>query len=194
MSAPLLKPALVAALFAIGCSTAVPAQTTATATATAPTASKADANTPMARADRKFVEKLADDGMAEVELGKLAQQRASSDSVKQFGARMVEDHGRANDELKTIATSKGMTMPATMSKDHQKDLDKLGKLSGADFDHEYVKHMVAGHEKAVSALQREAKSGKDTELKSFASRTLPTVQDHLHAAQSLDESLKSSKS
>lgn len=144
-------------------------------------------------ADRKFVEKAAIDGMAEVELGKLAQQKAASDQVKQFASRMVEDHSKANDELKQIASTKGLQLPTALDKGHQKDMEDLGKRSGADFDKKYMDHMVSEHKKDVSMFEKEAKSGKDAELKAFAAKTLPKLQEHMKLAQSVHEGVKSAK-
>ena len=144
-------------------------------------------------AERKFVEKAAIDGMAEVELGKLAQQKAASDQVKQFASRMVEDHSKANDELKQIASMKGLQVPTALDKGHQKDMENLSKRSGADFDKKYMDHMVSEHKKDVSMFEKEAKSGKDPELKAFAAKTLPKLQEHMKLAQNVHEGVKSTK-
>jgi putative membrane protein len=169
-------------------------QTTRPSTDTATTSpSGTKAAGQMDRADRKFVEEAAMGGMAEVELGKLAQQKGGSDQVKQFGARMVEDHGKANDELKQLAQAKGLSVPAAPDKSHQKEVDKLNKLSGAKFDREYMAHMLSDHRKDVSDFKKAAGSAKDSDVKSFASKTLPTLQEHLTLAQNVHDSVKSEK-
>ena len=150
------------------------------------------AGSSVARADHNFVEKAAKGGMAEVELGNLAQQRAANDQVKQFGARMVTDHTKANDELKSIASAKGITLPAP-GKGEMKDMDKFGKMTGTDFDKAYMKHMVSDHKKDVSLFEKESKSGKDPELKAFAAKTLPTLREHLQLAQQVNDAVKSAK-
>ena len=94
--------------------------------------------TTISSSDRKFMEKAAQGGMAEVQLGKLATEKANADQVKQFGQRMVDDHGKANQELKQLASQKGVTLPTTMDKSAQKEYDRLSKLSGAEFDQEYM--------------------------------------------------------
>jgi putative membrane protein len=166
---------------------ATPAQSpAASATGMAPAKS-------MPRTDKKFIEKAAMGGMVEVALGNLAQQKASSDPVKQFGAQMVTDHSKANDDLKQLASAKGVSLPGALDRSHQKDVDRLGKLAGADFDREYMKHMVSDHKKDVSEFKSEAKSGKDEEIKSFASKTLPTLEQHLQTAQSTYDQVKSGK-
>ena len=134
--------------------------------------------------DRHFVTTAAEDGLAEVELGKLAQQNGSSAAVKQFGQRMVDDHGKANKELESIASKLGVTPPKDPGK-HQGDIKKFSKLTGDKFDREYAEHMVKDHEKAVSLFEKQSKSGDADELKQFASKTLPTLQEHLKMARSL---------
>jgi putative membrane protein len=136
-------------------------------------------------ADSAFMRTAAMDGTAEVEHGKLAAQNAASDDVKQFGQRMVDDHGKANAELKSLASKKGVTLPAELDAKHKAMQDKLSKLNGAAFDSAYVAHMVAAHKDAVALFQREAQTGKDAETKAFAEKTLPTLQDHLKSAQAL---------
>jgi putative membrane protein len=148
--------------------------------------------TKLSRGDHNFFTTAAEDGMAEVELGKLAQQKGSSEQVKSFGATMVTDHTKAGDELKALAGSKGVTLPSTPGK-HQKDIDKLGKKSGADFDRDYAKHMVDAHKKAVSLFQKTAKSSGDADVKAFAAKTLPTLQQHLEHANTLNAAVKGAK-
>jgi len=150
-------------------------------------------STQLARGDRKFIEEAAAGGLAEVQLGKLAQQKSQSTQVKDFGARMVQDHGKANDELKAIADSKGVQVPAAPDKSHQKDVDKLSKLSGAQFDREYAAHMLSDHRKDVSEFRKEADQAKDSDVKAFAGKTLPTLQEHLTLAQNLNDSVKGKK-
>ncbi len=161
-------------------------------TAAPKSASGAAASLP--RGDRQFVEEAASGGMLEVELGKLAQQKGTSEQVKQFGSRMVADHGKANDELKSVATAKGMTVPTAMERKHQRDMDRLSKLSGAAFDREYMKLMVSDHKKDVSDFQKEARNGKDPEVKAFAAKTLPTLQEHLQMAQTADAAARNAAS
>src|SRR5258705_3878763 len=93
----------------------------------------------LSRGDRKFVEEAAQGGMAEVELGKLAEQHAMSDQVKQFGRKMATDHQKANEQLKKIAAAKGINRPADMSSGDRREFDKLSQKTGADFDREYMK-------------------------------------------------------
>jgi putative membrane protein len=138
--------------------------------------------------DKKFVKEAAIGGMAEVELGKLAQQKASSDAVKQFGQKMVNDHSKANEELKAAATKDGLELPTELDKKHQKLMDKLSKLSGPEFDKAYIKNMVKDHKKDVSEFQDEASKGTMPGIKEFAQKTLPTLEQHLQMVKDLNKS------
>jgi putative membrane protein len=137
----------------------------------------------VAQKDIDFAKKAAGDGMAEVKLGELAQQQAESDQVKQFGQRMVDDHGKANEKLKAIAEQKGIDLPQKMPDEAQQTYDQLQKKSGQEFDQAYMDKMVEDHHKAIDLFQQEAKGGQDPELQSFAEQTLPTLQQHLDLAQ-----------
>ena len=140
--------------------------------------------------DRKFLETAAKDGLAEVELGQLASQRAESPDVKQFGQRMVQDHGKANDQLKQLAQSKGMDVPTETDKSHQKKMAKLQKLNGAQFDKQYMDDMVKDHKKDVKEFEKQSKNAKDADVRAFAAKTLPTLQDHLKMAKDTQKKVK----
>ena len=143
--------------------------------------------------DRHFITTAAEDGLAEVELGKIAQQNGSSGAVKQFGQRMVDDHSKAGKELETIATKLGMTPPKQPGSKQQGEIKKFSKLTGDKFDREYAELMVKDHEKAVSLFEKQAKSGDAEELKAFASKTLPTLQEHLKMAKDIEAQSKGNK-
>jgi putative membrane protein len=138
--------------------------------------------------DRNFVMEAAMSGMAEVELGRLAVERGSSDAVKQFGQRMVDDHTRANEELMQLVSGLGLALPTTLGAKHRAAVNKMSRLSGAQFDRAYSKQMVADHQKAVSLFQREADRGTHAELKTFAGGKLPALQEHLSMARQLEGS------
>ncbi len=148
----------------------------------------------LGRSDRNFAEKAAQGSLMEVELGKLAQQKAAAASVKSFGSKMVEDHGKASAELMTLASTLGLTLPQQPDKSHQKEIDKLAKLEGAEFDKRYMKMMVSDHKKDVSDFEKAAKSLKHPELKNFAAKTLPTLKDHLKLAQTTEAEVRKTKS
>ncbi len=133
--------------------------------------------------DQMFVKKAAEGGLAEVDLGNVAKSNAGSDDVKQFGDRMVTDHSKANDELKGLAQQKGWTLPAEPDAKDKATKDRLSKKNGADFDKAYMRDMVMDHEKDVKEFERCAKSCQDSDLKSWAEKTVPTLQDHLKMAK-----------
>lgn len=148
----------------------------------------------MKSADAHFAMKAAQGGMAEVKMGQLAADKAGSPDVKAFGQQMVDDHTKANDQLKSIAKDEGMTLPGDVNQKQQAMYDRLSKLSGADFDKQYVKSMVMDHQEDVKDFQKEANSGKDEKIKSFASQTLPTLQQHLDKIKSIQSKMGSGSS
>ena len=200
-AAPLRKTVLSAALLSLGLAMGATAQTPSTGS-TAPAASgdatstataapgRGASDAKLAHRDRRFIEDAAKGGLAEVQLGQLAAQKAQSPEVKQFGQKMADDHGKANDQLKQLASSKGVELPTDLVRAARREHDKLSKMSGDDFDREYMKHMVSDHKKDVKDFEKEAKSGKDADVKTFASSTLPTLQDHLQMAQQADASVR----
>lgn len=135
--------------------------------------------------DRKFLMDAAMGGLMEVELGRVAAQKGSSEAVKQFGQRMVDDHSAANTELMSLATSKGITLPTALDEKHQEHVTKMSAMSGADFDRAYMKMMVSDHTKDVSEFEKQSTKGADADLKAFAAKALPTLQEHLKLARSL---------
>ena len=154
-------------------------------TSTSSTQTDTGSNKMMKSSDAKFAMKAAQGGMAEVQLGQLAAQKASNPDVKAFGQQMVDDHSKANDELKSVAAKENMNLPATLDSKDQALYTKLQGMSGADFDKAYVKAMVKDHQEDVKEFQKEADKGKDPQIKSFASQTLPTLQQHLSKIQSI---------
>ena len=144
-------------------------------------------------ADRAFITDALSGGIFEVEMGKVALEKASNDEVKQYAQRMVDDHSKAGDELRELASSKGMDPPQEMKKKHRDMFDKLSKLSGAAFDKAYLNHMVKDHKEDVSAFRKEAKQGKDPEVKAWASKTLPTLEEHLKMARDLSKKVTGMK-
>jgi len=143
--------------------------------------------------DRKFVNEALKANHAEVELGKLASEKASNDAVKKFGQRMADDHGKANEELKKLAQDKGLSAPTELDARHKKLHDRLAKLSGPQFDRAYMDEMVKDHRKDVKEFQREADKAKDPDVKSHASKTLPVLQDHLKQAEDIHTQMKGQK-
>jgi putative membrane protein len=139
-----------------------------------------------AGADAAFMRTAAMDGLAEVEHGRLAAQNASAADVKQFAQRMVDDHSKANEELKGLATQKNVTLPTELDQKHRAMQDKLAKLKGAAFDKAYMSHMVMAHQQAVTLFRQEAKAGKDPDTKAWAAKTLPALQEHHKLARTIN--------
>jgi putative membrane protein len=137
----------------------------------------------------------AEGGMAEVAAARVALDHASSDAVKQYAQKMVDDHTANNAELMQLAATKGVTLPTATDAKHQAELDKMSKLSGAQFDAEYVKNSgVKDHEAMEKLMTKESSGGKDADAKAFAAKTLPTVQTHLQMARDLETSMKNMNS
>ena len=128
--------------------------------------------------DADFFKHAARAGIAEVEAGKLAQEKGSSQAVKDFGSMMVKDHSAANDKLKSIATSENVDLPSSSGPKNMASRAKLEVLSGESFDKSYIKNQVAAHRQAVALFRKEASSGQDPEAKAFAAATLPTLKEH----------------
>ena len=147
-----------------------------------------------AAADAMFMRNAAIGGMAEVEHGRLAAQNATHDEVKQFGQRMVADHGKANDELKGLASQKKVTLPTELDAKHKAMHDKLSKMKGEAFDKAYMSQMVTAHQQMVALYTKESTGGKDTEAKAWAAKTLPTVQEHLKMARAINAKMSGAKS
>jgi putative membrane protein len=148
----------------------------------------------MARsADAKFMMTAAAGGMAEVELGRLALERASSDSVKQYAQRMIDDHTKANQDLMQVASTKGVTLPTGPDAKHMALMERLRRQSGAGFDRMYIKEAgIKDHQNMEKLFRNETIKGKDADVMAFASRTLPAVQEHLRMAREMSGTMAGS--
>lgn len=140
--------------------------------------------------DLEFILEAAQGGMSEVELGRVATQQGTSDEVKRFGQRMVDDHSKGGDELKNIAEQRGITLPSTLDSKDEATMKRLQKLHGASFDRAYMRDMVSDHKQDVAAFRRESTSGKDPEVKAWATKMLPTLEDHLREAEAARKTSK----
>jgi len=141
-----------------------------------------------------FMTEAAQSGMAEVMLGNLALQKSQNEQVRSFAQQVVTDHTAANTELTTLAASKNVTLPTAVSSKHRSAVEKLNGMSGTDFDKAFMKQMVKDHEAAVKLFSRESDRGTDADTKAFAAKNLPTLQNHLQMARTLNDSVKSMKS
>ncbi len=128
--------------------------------------------------------------MAEVELGKVAVEKASGDAAKQFAQKMIDDHSKANEELKQLAAKESISVPDALDSKRQSRIDKLSKLSGADFDRAYIKDQVQGSSERCSRVPDRGQNGNDLEVKGFASKTLPVLEEHLRMVKELDKGKK----
>ncbi len=147
-------------------------------------------NTAVTEDGSEFMTMAASGGMMEVQLGTLAQQKATNPKVKDFGKMMVDDHTKANEELKALAAQKNITLPQTLSEKHQKHVDDLSAKTGKDFDEAYMDLMTSDHKEDIDEFKEAADDAKDTDIKAFAQKTLPVLQKHLDAAQSIKDGLK----
>ncbi len=136
--------------------------------------------------DRQFMMEAAQGGMAEVELGQLATQRAGTDAVRGFGQRMMVDHARANNELRRIAEREGVQLPASIDARDQATKDRLSTLSGPAFDRAYMRDMVTNHEHDIAQFEQETRQGHDPAMVAWAQQTLPTLREHLRLARTID--------
>lgn len=147
----------------------------------------------LSSSDQKFIKEAAEGGLMEVELGKLAADKASSEKVKQFGKKMEQEHGKVNQELQQLAASKSIDLPKKLEGKHKSTVDRLAKLSGDKFDREYIKTMIDDHKADVDKFQREADKASDADVKKFASKQLPTLKQHLELARSTGQQVGSSR-
>jgi putative membrane protein len=157
-------------------------QQTDTATATT-TGESGGTISALSDADKEFITKAGMGGMAEVQMGNLALQKATHADVKAFAQRMVTDHSKANDELSQLATAKGVALPTELAGDHKAAFDHLSSLSGAEFDKAYMQHMVEDHDKDVAEFDKASTSATDADVKTWAGKTLPTLQSHQQQAK-----------
>jgi putative membrane protein len=147
----------------------------------------------LSHADSSFFKDAADGGMDEVKLGQLATQNGASDRVKKFGQRMVDDHSKMGDELKALASRKGVTLPADIGVKDKASYHLLSSKAGEGFDKSYISSMIKDHEDDIAAFQKEANNGTDADVKAFAAKALPTLQEHLRMAQEIGQELGVSK-
>jgi len=140
---------------------------------------------PVEKDDATFAVDAANGGMTEVAASQLAQNSAVSQRVKDFASMMVQDHSKAGEELKKIAAAKGIALPSAPGDKNQKKVDDLGKKTGTDFDKAYVKLMLDDHKSAVDLFTKEVDKAKDADLKTFATKTLPTLEMHLDSIKAI---------
>lgn len=149
-------------------------------------AEKKSGDTGASKADAAFIKKAANGGMTEVELGKIAAKNGKRDDVKNFGERMVKDHGKANDDLKSVASKMNIEIPDKVNAKHQAMIDKFSKMSGESFDAAYVKDMIEDHKKDIAEFEKAQGEVKNEDLKKFITDTIPVMKEHLEMVQKID--------
>ena len=172
-----------------GGTTTSPSDTMSPPSAPAPPSSGSTMSSPqtsLGSSDKRFMLQAAQGGTAEVQIGQLATQKASSDQVKQYAQQMVEQHSQVNSQLAALAAQKGVTLSTTLSSKYQSTYDQLSKLSGTAFDRAYISQAgVKAHTQQADLFKRESQQGKDPEVKALAAQTLPAVEDHLKMARDI---------
>jgi len=137
-----------------------------------------------------FLVKAADGGMTEVKLGQLAQEKGNDPRVKDFGSMMVHDHSAVNDQVKSLAAQRNVTLPDSVSDDHKKEIADLNAKSGKAFDKAYVSAMVKGHESTIDLFEKSLDKSNDSEVKTFINNTLPKVRNHLDSIKAIQKTMK----
>lgn len=141
----------------------------------------------LAKQDQQYFRDMAHANLAEVETGKLAQQQASNEQVKEYAEHMVKDHGQMMQEQEQMASAKGLQMPKQPKKEHQAALKKLQNAKGEQFDRAYMSQMVKDHEKTLKLVREASKNAKDPELKAMAQKATPDIEKHLQMAKRLSD-------
>ena len=184
---------LVIFVYTIICFGCAPADTTTNTNSNSisvasPTATPVRAEPPRQN-DGAFAMNGAQANMAEIALGRLATQKSQNPEVKRFVQRLIADHTQANTALKPLASKKNITLPLDVKPEQKETYDRLAKLSGAEFDREFMALMVTNHQKSEAAYQAESTNGTDPELKAFATKLLPTIEEHLRMSQEIASKL-----
>jgi putative membrane protein len=137
--------------------------------------------------DTEFAVSAADGGMLEVQLAQLALTKATSPRVKEYAQSIIDDHTKANEELKTLAQTKNISLPSTLSEKSQKKYNDLAEKTGADFDEAYSEFMVKDHKEDVDKFKKAAEKAEDADIKSWAAGKVPVLEQHLSMAESLED-------
>ena len=161
--------------------------TTSSNTATDANTSTTNTGVVTDEKSREFLTKAANSGMAEVQLAKMAQQKATIDAVKSFAAMLERDHTAVGDQVKSFASQRNVTLPSAPSDDKQKMVNDMDKMSGKAFDKEFISMMVKGHNDGISLFEDTKANASDVDIKNFADKTLPTLRMHLDSAKAIQK-------
>jgi putative membrane protein len=178
---------------ALVCGTLAAAEAQNTQNATQPPKSTAQSPALSTNPDHAFLQQMAMGNLAEVELGEVATKKTTNAKVKAFAQRMVGDHGKAGAEVKSLAATKQVALPTGVGDENKATIDKLSKLSGTAFDRAYATSMVEKHQKTLDTLKRQSMSGNDEQVKAWAAKTAPTVEEHLKMARDLDREVNGTR-
>jgi putative membrane protein len=137
--------------------------------------------------DAGFVKKVSSACMGELKAGEMALQKGNDAKVKSFAQRIIDDHNKASKDLEELASRKGWTLSKTIDDKCQKELDRLSSMTAQGFDQAFVEGQIKGHEEAIKLFEKESKSGQDADLKEWATKTLPTLREHLQQAKEIGE-------
>jgi len=173
--------AAVTPLLLIGCAQTQQAADTTVA------AAKAQVNPTLSTSDATFMTMGARGGIAEVQMAQLALEKSRTPAVRRFAEMMIAHHGQSNQAMMALAQQKQISPPTTMGAEHQATYDQLAGLRGRAFDRAYAQAMVADHQEDLEAYQTEARDGTDPDVKAFAARNVPLLQDHLRMAQRMSQ-------
>ncbi|WP_069660495.1 DUF4142 domain-containing protein [Arcticibacter eurypsychrophilus] len=147
-------------------------------------------NSSLDRKDTKFLNKAANSSMMEFELSKMALAKSRNERIKSFSSMLMNDHTNAEEELRTIASQKGLTLPTSLSAGSMKEVDKLQTKEGVQFDKDFIKVVLSSHRKAVRDFKEATEDTEDSDVKDFASRTLPILNMHLDSANAINKVVK----
>jgi len=185
-----LLPALCFMILACNNSNDTTESTTATSTSTN-TATDANVSTTNSvvtdEKSSEFLKKVTNSGMAEIQLAKLAQQKATIDAVKSFAAMLERDHTAVNQQVKSFADQRNVALPATISDDKQKMYNDMDKMTGKAFDKDYISMMIKAHGDGISLFEDTRSNASDIDVKNFADKTLPTLKMHLDSAKAIQK-------
>jgi putative membrane protein len=146
--------------------------------------------TPVDETSSEFLVRVANAGLTEVELTSMAQQKAVNQSVKDLAATLHKDHMALNDQVKTLAGQKNITLPTVVSDEKKKDIEDLRAKTGTDFDKSFISTIIKAHESSIESFEKAINDTKDADVKSFADKTLPTLRSHLQAAKDVEKNIK----
>lgn len=187
-----LLPAFCCMLFA-ACNSSNDNTTESTTNTSTSTNSSTDANVSTTNnvvTDEKsseFLKKVTNSGMAEVQMAKDAQQKATIDAVKNFAAMLERDHTAVNDQIKAFASQRNVSVPTTISDDKQKMMNDMNKMTGKSFDKDFISMMIKGHNDGIKLFEDTRDNASDIEIKNFADKTLPTLRMHLDSAKAIQK-------